>query len=91
MIITPSTPIDLQTMLFGTTAGQTLLGMCMDAGHFNEELEDDKARIEHNLILQLLREAGGQVILKPRILVVPAEAEGENLIDKILSEGNEDA
>ena len=90
-MIEKSPVVDLQMMLFRTTAGQALLELFMATGHFYEEIENDQARIEHNTVKRILTAAGVQMELKPRPVTEPVKNTETNLMDDILSEGNEDA
>jgi len=73
----------LQSMLFGTEAGEYLLELLMAAGHFREELETDRDRIEQNLAKGIIQACGVQVVFKtielPEKQPVPV-----NVVDQIL-------
>jgi len=86
---TQLTPLErtqcLQRMLFGTHEGEMLRELMLCAGHFYTAIEDDRQRVEHNLIKTLFQACGVQIALQIKNL--PATETERNLID-IINEGD---
>lgn len=76
----------IQQMIFGSQAGQSIREMFLKAGHFYEELETDRDRIEHNMVKKMMEACGVAIELRPKSL--PDVQVMGNVIDMVLEQGD---